>query len=73
MRKISTELLNQIREEIGCVGLLVLATDSMIPCPDHLAGEECEHGHEVALAINNLSPFAIMTILSQEFENNHGS
>lgn len=68
MKKITQEYVNQIKEELGAHGILILATDSQLPCPDVRSGEKaCKHGHEITMSIDGLSPFVIMHILENQF------
>lgn len=65
LKEINSEVLEKIKKELNCVGLMIIATDSQIPCPDTRAGEECTHPHEVTLAVDNLSIAACISIIME--------
>lgn len=41
------EIADFIRAKTGCVGVFVLVSNSLLPCPDEKAGDKCQ-GHMVA-------------------------
>ena len=70
MRTITPEYLEQIKKDLNCVGILIITTDSFMPCPDSLAGEECAHGgHEVNSVIHGMSAGAVMQLAHEAVQN----
>lgn len=67
MKKITKEIMEDIKEKLGCVGLLIIATDSKIPCPDILSGVPCAEPHEICVGVNNITSEACIAIVIKEF------
>lgn len=66
VKEISLDYLEKIKEDLNCVGILLIVTDSFMPCPDSLAGEECAHGgHQVSSAIHGMSAGAVMQLAEE--------
>lgn len=65
MKDVTNEYLQKICTELNCRGIILIVTDSYIPCPDSLAGEPCQHTHLMASGINGLSGAAVMTLAAE--------
>lgn len=67
MKKVTDEsrqrLLELVREETGAEGVLVITTDSFLPCPDSLSGIKCVHPHSVELAVDGISPLPAIEVI----------
>lgn len=70
MNPITQEYLDKIKKDLNCVGILIITTDSFMPCPDSLAGEECAHrGHKVNSVIHGMSAGAVMQLAHEAVQN----
>jgi hypothetical protein len=75
MIEITKEFADKVCKELGAVGIILIVTDSQIPCPDSRAGLKCEHSHEVASFISNMSNGGVVDIVEHVLEvmnNQHG-
>lgn len=64
MGDITPAYLDKIKAELNCVGVILIISDSQMPCPDSRAGEDCPHGHEIGSGIDGFSPMAAMAIMA---------
>lgn len=65
MKKITKEYADKIKEELNCVGIILIITDSQMPCPDILSGQECKDGHEISSYIGGLSAETVIELTTK--------
>lgn len=42
-------LLEHVKKEMNAVSVMIIACDSLLPCPDTLAGESCKGEHDITI------------------------
>lgn len=58
-------LLEMIRNYTGATSICILVADSILPCPDVMSGQKCNHPHRFQVVVDGMLPLAVIDCVAQ--------